>query len=458
MEKQHQEEISGPGSRRRGSDSVALSRVGKKPVLKRNFGSITILVFSCTVLITWERPVALVYGFLVVWIGTLSVFATLSELVSMALASSGQDHWVSMLAPRSMSKALSYVTASGAYITATLIQGVIVVTHPSYLAKWKSWHGMLMYWGVILIVVFINTVVAKWLPKFEGLLLPILGFFAVIVPLLVLAEHTDSEFVFKTWIYDGGWSSNGLSICIGMMGNFFAFLGGDAAIHMAEEIHNATTMVPRSILLSVLINGCLGFAMMLATLYCMSDLDLALGENPMYSIMSISRQALNSVSGAAAMSSVIIGMSFSATTGVMVSAGLPGWTYLQRVDRRTGIPLHAVVVTSVVAFILSLVNIGDPLAFNGVMSLTIAALFGSYLIPSALLLYHRCVNTISDYDPDRLKGVFGLANIIFACCFLTFVLFFSFWPNRTPVTLQNMNWAILVTGVVVVFSTVYYLV
>ncbi|GAW25778.1 putative choline transport protein [Rosellinia necatrix] len=35
-------------------DDDALARIGKKPVLKRNFGFMSILGFSCTVLITWE--------------------------------------------------------------------------------------------------------------------------------------------------------------------------------------------------------------------------------------------------------------------------------------------------------------------------------------------------------------------------------------------------------------------
>lgn len=38
-------------------DDIALTRLGKKPILKRNFGYITILGFSCTVLITWEAAV-----------------------------------------------------------------------------------------------------------------------------------------------------------------------------------------------------------------------------------------------------------------------------------------------------------------------------------------------------------------------------------------------------------------
>lgn len=113
-------------------------------------------------------------------------------------------------------------------------------------------------------------------------------------------------------------------------------------MHMAEEIHNAPVVVPRAILRSVMVNGTLGFAMMIVVLYCISDLDLALVEDPMYPIMSIFRQALGSVSGAAAMSSLIVVMSFSATTGVMASSsrifwafardrGLPGWSFLEKV-------------------------------------------------------------------------------------------------------------------------------
>lgn len=35
-------------------DERDLMRLGKKPVLKKNFGFMQILGFSCTVLVTWE--------------------------------------------------------------------------------------------------------------------------------------------------------------------------------------------------------------------------------------------------------------------------------------------------------------------------------------------------------------------------------------------------------------------
>lgn len=82
--------------------------------------------------------------------------------------------------------------------------------------------------------------------------------------------------------------------------------------------------------------------MLITVLYCISDLELALLENPMYPIMSIFHQAVGSAAGAATMSSVIVVMSFSATTGVMASSsrilwafardrGLPGWKAMEKV-------------------------------------------------------------------------------------------------------------------------------
>jgi choline transport protein len=42
------------GSEEYSRDERDLMRLGKKPVLKRNFGFMQILGFSCTVLVTWE--------------------------------------------------------------------------------------------------------------------------------------------------------------------------------------------------------------------------------------------------------------------------------------------------------------------------------------------------------------------------------------------------------------------
>lgn len=65
--------------------------------------------------------------------------------------------------------------------------------------------------------------------------------------------------------------------------------GADAAVHvcvsfplrcmladyqqMSEEIDNAATNVPRAIFVTMILNGATGFAMVLAVLFCIDDID-----------------------------------------------------------------------------------------------------------------------------------------------------------------------------------------
>lgn len=166
-----------------------------------------------------------------------------------------------------------------------------------------------------------------------------------------------------------------------------------------------------------------------STLYCVAgtDIDAALAENPAYPFMAIFRTAVGSTAGATVMASVIVVMAFSATTGCLASTsrlywafardrGLPGWKILMKTSQRTSIPLHAVFTTTVIAIILSLVNIGDATAFNGVISISIAGLFGSYLMASSLLLYRRLRGDIHNpSSDDQLVNTVWMIDELFPC-------------------------------------------
>lgn len=117
------------------------------------------------------------------------------------------------------------LTASGAFLCGTLIQGLIALTHPEY--NPQRWHGTLLLWSVILVAVIVNTIISSLLPKLECLILIIhvLGFFAVLIPLVYMAPHGDAASVFTVFLNEGGWQTTGLSFMIGLTGNVFAFLG-----------------------------------------------------------------------------------------------------------------------------------------------------------------------------------------------------------------------------------------
>ncbi|KAF7908453.1 uncharacterized protein EAF01_004208 [Botrytis porri] len=400
------------------------------------------------------------------------------------------------------------LVASGGYLTGTIIQSLIVLTVLSYAASETSWQDTLLYWAAIFLAGFINTVVSSLLPKLKGLILVlhILGFFSILIPLVILAPHDSAKDV-TGWLNEGNWSSQGLSFFVGLIGNFFAFLGADGAFHMSEEIRNPSLVVPRSIILSIILNGSMGLAMIIPILFCLGDIDAALSTNTGYPFIEIFFHATRSVSGSTTMASLVVyallltvslrhPVCFGRLLEIMVY--LAGelfqrwvckspytldptncsWTTTNlTLTRRTTIPLWSIAITCVVSCLLALINIGSATDFNDVVSLSVAGLYSSYLICALLLLYRRLtgrfqkLTDISDgptlvnttgaqlvWGPWHVPGVFGTINSTFASLYLTTILFFSFWPFTSPVTAANMNYSSLVTGAVMIFSVIYYII
>ncbi|KAK7186682.1 hypothetical protein PSPO01_07216 [Paraphaeosphaeria sporulosa] len=81
-----------------------------------------------------------------------------------------------------------------------------------------------------------------------------------------------------------------------------------------------------------------------------------------------------------------------------------------QVDRRYRIPFDVVAVTSVIACLLTFVNIGNPTAFNGVVSLTIASLSGLYLLACGCLPWRRLQGRIGESKGTSTHG--SIANTI----------------------------------------------
>jgi choline transport protein len=115
--------------------------------------------------------------------------------------------------------------ASVAFLAAEMIQALAILNYPNYSPT--RWQGTLIFYGVIAFIVFINTYLARWLPKIEGmiLILHIVGFFAILIPLVYLAPHGSARDVFATFINGGGWNTNGLSFFVGLITSVFSFLG-----------------------------------------------------------------------------------------------------------------------------------------------------------------------------------------------------------------------------------------
>ena len=112
---------------------------------------------------------------------------------------------------------------------------------------------------------------------------------------------------------------------------------------MSEEIHNASLVIPRSIMATLFLNGLLGFGMLLATLFSLNDVKAAIESPTGYPFMEILVRSTGSIPGAALMAALVTTMQWCANIGILASAsrmcwsfardhGLPGSRYLQYVS------------------------------------------------------------------------------------------------------------------------------
>lgn len=259
---------------------------------------------------------------------------------------------------------------------------------------------------------------------------------------------------------------------------------------MSEEVHNAAVTVPRSMMISLVFNGTVGFAMLVAELFCIPDPVGLLGLGLQYPFVQIFFDATGSTVGSALMVSIIIFNQIALNTTNVAAAsrvlwsfsrdqGIPGWQHVSKLAKRSSLPVNAILVTATFTLLVTLINIGSAVAFNDVISLTIDSLFASYLLACSLLLWRRCQGTIVPYSqapyhdpgvnapgadgrltwgPFHMKGYFGILVNALACAYMVIIIFFSFWPPGTPTTGATMNYALVMFSSVAIIATAYYLI
>ena len=239
---------------------------------------------------------------------------------------------------------------------------------------------------------------------------------------------------------------------------------------MSEEVKAAATNVSKSMVASVILNGALALSILLAVLFTKVDID-SVADAP-YPFIAILAQGCQSTGAALTMASLVAMLQFCACIGSVASASRIMWSFAQdnalpfssklsRINTRTTIPLTAIFTVFTIDVLLGLINVGSTTVFDAFMSLLLESLFLSYLIVVVLLLIGRLSGKVGSsgpvqWGPWRLPSIFGIVNNLFAIGYLVIICFISFWPSELPVTPDNMNFSVLVTAAVVIFSSIYY--
>lgn len=189
---------------------------------------------------------------------------------------------------------------SGAYLVGTQIQGLIALNNPEY--SYERWHGTLLTIAVSAFAILFNTVrpqiqghwnwyrtslltspqvLARKLPLIEAIILVIhiFAFFGILVTLWVLAPvNTSPKQVFTQFNDGGDWRSLGGSALIGITSGIYPLIGGDAAVHMSEELRDAGKTLPKCMIWTTVVNGGLAWVMAITFCFCVGDLEEALNS------------------------------------------------------------------------------------------------------------------------------------------------------------------------------------
>ncbi|KAH8733213.1 amino acid/polyamine transporter I [Phaeosphaeriaceae sp. PMI808] len=468
-------------------------RMGKIQELRRNFRFVTIFGFTMVLMATWEAQLSanifglinggtagLIWMYIGTFFGFLAAVISMAEMASMAPTTGGQYHWVSEFAPPPVQRFLSYIVGwlcvlgwqvgntSLAFLSAQQISGLIILNNPDYVPQ--RWHLTLLVIALVTFCQLFNTFLANKLPLVEGivLILHLGGFFAILIPLWVLGDRTDARQVFTTFKDGGGWNNIGVSCLVGMLTPIFSFIGPDSATHMSEELRDASKTLPRAMIATALINGALGFVMICTFAMLVGDVEEILSTPTGLPFIQMFYNVTQSKAGTSAMTSILIIMAtFGCVTNVATSSrqvwafardrGLPFSEWLAHVRPGWDIPLNSVMISYVIAILLSLINIGSTVAFNIVTSLGTGALLSSYIVSISCVTLKRLRGEPLLPSPFSL-GRYGLPLNIFSVLFLTLAFVMTFFPQAPHPNPTTMNWNILVYGTVVLFSVVYFVV
>ena len=132
------------------------------------------------------------------------------------------------------------------FLAGTIIQGLITLNNPNYSPQ--PWHGTLLVIAVVAFAIIFNTSLAKKLPLVEGiiLLIHVVGVFAIVIPLLVLAPRNDSRTALLHFNNGGNWPTMGVAFMVGLLTSLGSMLGFDCSVHMCRSLLNLLQYARRS--------------------------------------------------------------------------------------------------------------------------------------------------------------------------------------------------------------------
>ncbi|KAF1985297.1 amino acid transporter [Aulographum hederae CBS 113979] len=473
------------------SDDALLMSMGKAPELKRVYNFWTLCAYQIMISCSWSclvvlystifdigGPLSLVYGTLIVAVGQNLLMCSLAEYCTIWPTAGGQQYYTQAVATPKYRPFLSYLVgwavlvgeistgSSCALNSANIIQSFVEVTHPDYV--WNSWLTWLIY-CIFLIGPIVVNLAPRYLPFLNifGAFWTIAGGIAWAVSFGVMAPKHSTDFVFKTFLNNTGYTSSGWVFIMSFYSPMYGLYGTDGMMHLVEEMRDASREAPRVIVWSMVFCSITSWLTAILMMYCAGDYETYLEASQPY--MNWFMDILGSTYGGGVFCAlVMIGLNFFIIVGTNLSGSRLAWSmardsafpfspYFATVNKRFGIPLRAMLAIVVVDLIIGLIVLGSDLAFQSIISGGGVTLQIGYMTPVLIVLIRgrKILPPRKHFDLGR----WGYAVNVASVCWSSLVIMMYLFPMYVPVTVENisyMNWSCIIVGATIVFPGIYW--
>ncbi|CAG9945108.1 unnamed protein product [Clonostachys rosea f. rosea IK726] len=459
-------------------DENELEAAGYESQMPRRFSLWSLGALSFTMTGTWQGTGSsmgiglraassggVMWSLLVAGTMTTVVAAGMAELASAYPVSGAQYYWSYMVASDDY-RAFAAFLVIGWWFSAGAVANFVAGTILNIVVAWntdyepQAWQKYLLFVTFVWLAASFNIFAANWIPYFNKMMFvfALITMTSTMVTMFVVARghHQSAEFIFTNMETHTGWSSDGFGFLLAMGNAVYAFMGGDCAAKLAEEIPNPSKNVPLVTIFPVVTGFLTAFPFAGALLYAIKDIDSVLNTATGLPLFEIYLQATESKLAASVLLGVFSMFQFSTliastTTGsrtvwaVSRDDVLPFSHLWQKVNPYFDVPVNSMLLSATFITAYGLIFLGSTTAFSAMVNATIIFIQTSIVLPQAIVLfrgrdrilpprwfnlgrYGVIINALS------VLWVFGL-NILF--CF----------PTTLPITAMNMNYVPIVVSV-----------
>lgn len=227
---------------------------------------------------------------------------------------------------------------------------------------------------------------------------------------------------------------------LGLLQAQWTYTGYDASAHLAEETRLARMNSAWGIFLSVAVSAVAGYVALMALTNAIPPDKIAETASDPYPVLYILRNALDPFF-ANLLALIIAGAMWLCGLASITSMarvcfafgrdhGFPMSRFVSTIDLRWGTPVNAIIVTSVLSFLVTVYSA----AYSVVTSMSTSALYLAYVIPILLNLRNRYTKrgeyTTSETAPWTLGGYGAILNVIAIAGIAVITVLFSIPPNE----------------------------